>query len=216
MSTIYHPTTNRQTERTNQSLEQYLRHYVNNIQNNWVLLLSIAQLALNTKISDITKITSFFANYGKEPNLFGRERNYLEAQSAIEKIATLKKIHKNILFMQSRSAKYQNKKQKTTSQLKRGDKIYLLTKNLKTRKKSKKLNKIKIGPFFIKAVKRSVNYKLDLSKNARVFSVFHILLLESVDLSTSIQKTFYYKAQEESKYKVEQILKQQSQKYLVK
>ena len=34
MSTAYHLVTNGQIERTNQSLEQYLRHYVNNIYSN--------------------------------------------------------------------------------------------------------------------------------------------------------------------------------------
>ena len=31
----YHPETNRQTERMNQELEQYLRIYINHRQNNW-------------------------------------------------------------------------------------------------------------------------------------------------------------------------------------
>ena len=35
-------------------------------------------------------------------------------------------------------------------QLNEGDKVYLLTKNLKIKKKSKKLDYIKIGLFFIK------------------------------------------------------------------
>jgi hypothetical protein len=76
--------------------------------------------------------------------------------------------------------------------------MYLLTKNLKIRKKSKKLNHVKIESFFIKAVKESINYELDLSKNVKVFLVFYILLLELVDSSTSIQETFHYKAQKKS------------------
>ncbi len=106
MSTAYHPVTNDQTERTNQSLKQYLRHYVNNIQNNWISLLSMTQLALNAKVSDTTKVTPFFVNFGKELNLFDQERRHLAAQSAIERIATLKKVHDNIASMQIRSAKY--------------------------------------------------------------------------------------------------------------
>jgi len=35
LSTVYHPQTDSQTERTNQELEQYLRIYVNHRQNNW-------------------------------------------------------------------------------------------------------------------------------------------------------------------------------------
>jgi len=35
LSTAYHSETDRQTERTNQELKQYLRMYVNHRQNNW-------------------------------------------------------------------------------------------------------------------------------------------------------------------------------------
>jgi hypothetical protein len=85
--------------------------------------------------------------------------------------------------------------------------MYLLTKNLKIRKKSKKLNHVKVESFSIKEVKKSVNYELDLLKNARVFLVFHVSLLKSVDSNTSIQKTFHYKSQEKNRFKVEKILK---------
>jgi len=40
---------------------------------------------------------------------------YLFAQLVIEKIAILKKIYNNILKIQEKSIKYQNKKQKTVS-----------------------------------------------------------------------------------------------------
>ncbi len=36
LSTAFHPQTDGQTERTNQILEQYLRYYVNYLQNDWV------------------------------------------------------------------------------------------------------------------------------------------------------------------------------------
>jgi hypothetical protein len=176
----------------------------------------MTQLALNAKILDTTKVTPFFANFGKKSNLFGRKRNHLTAQSVIKRITTLKKIHDNITSMQIKSAKYQNKKRKMAPQLKKRDKIYLLTKNLKIRKKSKKLDHVKVESFFIKAVKRSVNYELDLFKNARVFLVFHISLLKPVDLSTSIQETFHYKPQKKNRFEVKEILKKNDQQYLVK
>jgi len=66
----------------------------------------MTQLTLNTKISNITKITSFLVNYNKEFNLFEKERKHLLTQLIIERIATLKKIYDNILKMQKNSIKY--------------------------------------------------------------------------------------------------------------
>jgi hypothetical protein len=103
-----------------------------------------------------------------------------------------------------------------TSQLKKKNKMYLLTKNLKIRRKSKKLDHVKIESFFIKEVKKSVNYELDLPKNAKVFLVFYISLLKLVDPSTSIQETFHYHSQKENRFEVEKILEKKGQRYLVK
>ncbi len=66
----------------------------------------MTQLALNAKILNITKITLFFVNYNRELNLFEKERKHLLAQLVIERIATLKRVHDNILKMQERSIKY--------------------------------------------------------------------------------------------------------------
>ncbi len=66
----------------------------------------MTQLTLNAKISNITKITSFFVNYNREFNLFEKERKHLLTQLVIERVATLKKIYDNILKMQEKSIKY--------------------------------------------------------------------------------------------------------------
>ena len=44
ISTAYHPHTNGQSERTNQWLEQYLRFWTNERQDNWAPLLPLAEL----------------------------------------------------------------------------------------------------------------------------------------------------------------------------
>ena len=112
--------------------------------------------------------------------------------------------------------KYQNKKQKTISQLKKRNKIYLFTKNFKIKRLSKKINYVKVELLFVKKVKRLINYKLNLFKDIKVFLVFYISLLKLVNLNMFIQEFFYYKAQKESKYKVKQILKKQNQNYFIK
>ncbi len=118
--------------------------------------------------------------------------------------------------MQEKSVRYQNKKQKTVFQLKKRNKVYFFIKNLRTKKLSKKLNYIKVELFFVKKTKKSVNYKFDLFKNIRIFSVFYILLLKSADLIIFLQNIFYFYLQKKNQFEIKKILQQKNQKYLIK
>ena len=213
--TAYHPRTDGQTERTNQTLKQYLRHYVNYHQDNWVELLPMTQIAMNNKISNTTKISSYFVNYERESNLFEKKLKHVSADSTMNRVKRLKNIRENIQKMHLKSEKYVNKKRKKGPQLKEEDKVYLLTKNLMTKRPTKKLNHTKIESFFIKAVKESASYELSLSKNTRIHSIFHINLLKSADLSTFIQKDFHFE-NSENEYTVKGLLNRKGQQYLIK
>jgi hypothetical protein len=69
LSTAYHPEMDGQTERVNQILEQYLRCYVNYLQDNWSELLLLAEFAYNNTPQDSIGMTPFFANKGYHPIL---------------------------------------------------------------------------------------------------------------------------------------------------
>ena len=70
-STALHPQTDGQTERVNQSLEQYLRQYCNYEQDNWYDLLPLAEYTYNNLAFTATQMSPFFANYG-----FPRQTNW--------------------------------------------------------------------------------------------------------------------------------------------
>jgi hypothetical protein len=78
------------------------------------------------------------------------------------------------------------------------------------------LNHVKVESFLVKKIKKSVNYELDLPKNAKVFLVFYISLLKLADLIMPLQDVFYFHSQKEKQFKIEKILQQKDQKYLIK
>ena len=121
---------------------------------------------------------------------------------------------KQIRTRNNKTAIYINKKRKNRPQLKKRDKVYLLIKNIKSKRLSKKLDHVKVRLFLIKQQKGLVNYKLDLPKDTNIHLVFYTSLLELVDIQTPLQKTFYFENEEE--YKVERILGKEGQKYLVR
>ena len=76
------------------------------------------------------------ANFRKNMNTFTMLTELLINDKAIMLINKIKSVHKliweKISQMHHTTESYQNKKRKMTPQLKKGDKVYLLTKNLKT------------------------------------------------------------------------------------
>jgi transposase InsO family protein len=67
ISTAYHPQTDGQSERTNQSLETYLRLYCDTQQHEWAKLLPMAQYVRNSWPSSTTKQIPFNTLVGYTP-----------------------------------------------------------------------------------------------------------------------------------------------------
>ena len=66
-STAYHPTTDGQTERTNRTLEEMLRHYVSPTHDDWDEHLDAAEFAINNAWQESVRNTPFFLNSGQHP-----------------------------------------------------------------------------------------------------------------------------------------------------
>ena len=137
-------------------------------------------------------------------------RQYINAEKAIVAAEEIKELYKEIVKrihqQKERTARNTNKRRKLGPQLKKGDKIYLLIKNLKSKRPSRKLDYIKVGPFLIKEVKGAINYKLNLPTDTKIHPVFYILLLKPADPNTPVQNAFHFEVEEEIKYEVKKIL----------
>ena len=118
------------------------------------------------------------------------------AAQAIHNSNNLAQMHKtlqgNIRQSNNKIMVSRHKTNKDGPQLKKRDKVYLLTKNLKTKRSSKKLDHIKVGPFLVDEQRGPLNYRLKLPTDTKVHPVFHISLLEPADSSTLLQTTFHF------------------------
>ncbi len=167
-------------------------------------------MVYNDKRLDITRLSPFFINYGRHVNLFLDPRQGLDAEKALVLTSDMKSLYKDMQHEISEAntaiEKSANKKRKLGPQLKKGDKAYLLTKNLKGIRPSRKLDHIKVGPFLVIRNKGPVNYKLQLPPDAKIHLVFYISILEPADPNTPLQETFYFQIEEENEFEAERIL----------
>lgn len=191
LSTTAHPQTDGQTERTNQTLEQYLRCYLNYVQDNWVELLPLAQFAYNSSKASATQESPFYANYGYEPTAYKEPIPSTSlAQKGILKADQLKALHEqlrlDVEFVALQMGKYYNRRHQEAPKLKKGDKVYLLRKNIRTKRPNNKLDFNKIGPFKISEQIGKVNFRLKLPETMRIHPVFHISLLEPAPRNATI------------------------------
>ena len=68
-STANHPQTDGQTERTNRTLEQYLRIFVRHRPNQWNSYLPLAELSYNATTHSSTGFSPYYIVYNQHPNL---------------------------------------------------------------------------------------------------------------------------------------------------
>ena len=67
LSTAYHPQTDGQTERMNRTLQDYLRHYIGPLHDDWDEHLDMAEFAINNAWQESIKMSPFEMVYGLKP-----------------------------------------------------------------------------------------------------------------------------------------------------
>jgi hypothetical protein len=118
-------------------------------------------------------------------------------------------------------ALYYNRKHQMGPDFEKGEKIYLLYRNIKIKQLSTKLDHQKLGPFKIKEQLGPVGYKLKLPKSIKIYLNFHVLLLEKApDNAKTPDNMELDKNTTKEEYKVKKILQMKKfsrqTKYLMK
>lgn len=183
LSTSFHPQTDGQTERTNQTLEHFLRTYTNHHQDNWVDILPIAEFTYNNSLHSSTKTTPFFANYSFHPNLsFSNSSSPDLFTPAIDYSKSLQSIHSSLKSNLAKSnealKKFYDKKTIPPPDFKINDLVWLSSKFINTTRPSKKLDLKRLGPFKILEKIGSSAFRLELLPEMKIHNVFHISLLD--------------------------------------
>ena len=183
LSTAFHPQTDGQTERQNQTMEQYLRAFSNYEQDNWVELLPLAEFAYNNSVHHSTRMTPFWANYHyhppmqfKPPKAPSNLRSEILADATVSGMEeTHRLLRESLLEAQVWQSKYAGGKDVTFEV---GNKVWLSTRHFRTTRPSKKLDYKRTGPYTVSKIINKNAYKLDLPKTMRNHNVFHVSQLD--------------------------------------
>jgi len=155
--TAFHLQTDRQTERMNQELEQYLRFFVDHRQKDWLEWLASAEFAVNNKVYTTTKVLPFMANYGRELRMGENIRKKEKVESATVFVERMKKVHEKagaaLKKVQEDMKRQADWRRKETEDWKRGDRVMLSTRDLVFKERpARKLVDQYIGPYAIEEV----------------------------------------------------------------
>jgi len=172
LSTAFHPQTDGQTARQNQTMEQYIRAFCNYEQDNWVELLPLAELAYNNSFHHSTRMMPFRANYHDNPTMQFKPpkepifRSQIQADTWVEGLEkTHRLLRENLDKAQARQSKYAGAKDAI---FKVAEKVWLSTRHFRTKRLSKKLDYKRTGPYaaVCKVISKNA-YKLDLPNTMR-------------------------------------------------
>ena len=134
LSTTYHPQTDRQMERINRDLQQYLHVFTLEKQDEWVSWLPLAQFSYNTKKQLSTEKSLFEVTQSYQPKM-GFEQRATKAPAA-EKLTkqmekTLEQTKGNIEKAKVHMKHQADKHRSEAPKYEIGNKVWLSTENLK-------------------------------------------------------------------------------------
>jgi len=184
MSTAFHPQTDGQTKRLNQTIEAYLRSFVNHEQDDWVHLLPMAEFAYNNSVTTGNRISLFYANYGLHPRTLDPPN---ENEEPVNPASTayahwMKVVHENarkgLEAAQEKMRRYTDPTRKEPPAYQIGDLVMLNGRNIKTRRPSRKMDHKNHGPFQIQKIISPLAVRLTLPRKWKIHNVFHVSLLE--------------------------------------
>ena len=166
-------------------MEQYLRCYVDYRQDDWAKWLPIAEFAQNNHVSATTQLSPFAANYGYHPRGFPKaieetrsSTNTLAAGQFAKRMVEIEEFLKeNMLYAQQEQELQANRHRKGAPLYKPGDKVFVLTRHIKTSRPSNKLDYKKLGRYPIKRRINASAYEVDLPSSMGIHPVFHVSLL---------------------------------------
>ncbi|QRW07680.1 Transposon Tf2-1 polyprotein [Ceratobasidium sp. AG-Ba] len=165
-STAYHPQTDGQTERLNQVVEMYLRHYVSHRQDDWVGLLPLAEFAYNNGVNASTGKTPFFANYGFHPKFTVGDKEGQGITIANDHAEWLQKgydeLKAALTVSQEHMKEHYDRKHRAPDAIQVGDQVWLDNQNIQSQRPTRKLAARKIGLFKVMAKIGKHAFKLEL------------------------------------------------------
>jgi hypothetical protein len=181
-STAYHPETDGQTERVNQSLEQYLRSMAFLEPQKWSEWLPLAEWWYNSAYHTAIKTSPFQALYEYPPpqiqEIIIPEDALPETQATLrEKDHMIKMLQKNLVYAQSRMKKFADAK-RTPRNFAVGNAMYLKMQPYREKAlglgNAPKLTSKYYGPFRILSKVGNLAYKLQLPPGTLLHDVFHV------------------------------------------
>ena len=182
LSSGYHPESDGQTERTIQTLEQYLRCFVNYQQDDWLTLLPLAEFSYNNSKHASTGVSPFFALTGQHPRWSFNDFSTSVNPSAEDRLQRLQSVQaalrQHLLEAQDHQKKAADRYRQASPIYHIGDQVWLLRRNIQTTRPCNKFDYQRLGPFPVSAQINEVAYRLELPSSMHIHPVFHVSLLE--------------------------------------
>ncbi|KAG1928308.1 retrotransposable element [Pimephales promelas] len=185
LSSGYHPQTNGQAERANQSIARILRSLASRNPASWSEQLPWAEYAYNSHPSSATGLSPFHGCLGYQPPLFSSQEAESRCPSVQGFIArcrrTWRRVKSALCRTRRRMRTAANKRRVRSPRYIRGQRVWLSTANLPLQSESRKLAPRFIGPFRIIKIINPVTVRLRLSSDLRrVHPVFHVSCIKPV------------------------------------